>query len=442
MSIPFISQQKFTPGHPGPSSRLSYLSIKALLMVGLFAGALNPAHAQVIWSEEFDTGTALDDAVWSYDLGDSGWGNQELQEYTNSAENVRIEDGNLVITVKEDMGKFTSARVRTQDKLTFKYGTIEARIKVPNLADGLWPAFWTLGNNFGLVGWPYCGELDIMEMGSSAAISVGRINRRIGSAAHWDNDGSWASFSRSLDLVDDINDEFHVFSMDWTPERITTYIDGQQVWTFHIEIDTCASCSEFHNPHFIILNVAVGGTYTGLLGSDQITAAMPAQMQVDYIRIIDNGFTELGGSSLPEDEDVPGSQYSGSWYNDTQSGHGFSMEFGKTRTGAPLAIIYWYTYDTEGNPMFLVGSGEIDGNGLEIKFDSPRGMSYGEFDKDSVIREDGGIAYFEFSDESNGTFSYTPSDFTATNWGHTAIDSLPLVKLFGIPLTKTPGETK
>jgi len=118
------------------------------------------------------------------------------------------------------------------------------------------------------------------------------------------------------------------------------------------------------------------------------------------------------------------------------------MEFGETRTGDPLAIVYWYTYDTEGKPMFLVGSGQIDGNGVEVKFDSPRGMSYGEFDKDSVIREDGGTAYFEFSDENNGIFSYTPSDFTATNWGHTAIDSLPLVKLFGIPLTKTPSETK
>ena len=440
--MPFTITKKSVLSPLGLCSKLSNLSIKTLVTIGLFAGALNPAHAQVIWSEEFDTGTALDDAVWSYDLGDSGWGNQELQEYTNSAENVRIEDGNLVITVKEDMGKFTSARVRTQDKLTFKYGTIEARIKVPNLADGLWPAFWTLGNNFGLVGWPYCGELDIMEMGSSAAISVDRINRRIGSAAHWDNDGSWASFSRSLDLVDDINDEFHVFSMDWTPERITTYIDGQQVWTFHIEIDTCASCSEFHNPHFIILNMAVGGTYTGLLGSDQITAAMPAEMQVDYVRIIDNGFTELAGSSIPEDTYVPGSEYSGSWYNDTQSGHGFSMEFGETDDGSPLAIIYWYTYDTAGNPIFLVGSGEIDGSGLEVTFNSPNGMSYGVFDPESVERPDGGTAYFEFSDESNGTFSYTPSDFTATNWGHTAIDSLPLVKLFGIPMTKTPGEAK
>ena len=442
MSMPFTSPKKSMPPHPGLCSKLSNLSIKTLVTIGLFAGALTPAHAQLIWSEEFDTGTTLDDAVWSYDLGSSGWGNQELQEYTNSAENVRIEGGNLVITVQEEMGNFTSARVRTQDKLTFKYGTIEARIKVPNLADGLWPAFWTLGNNFSLVGWPRCGELDVMEMGSSAAISQGRINRRVGSAAHWDNDGNWASFSRSLDLVDDINDEFHVFSMDWTPERITTYIDGQLIWTYHIEINTCASCSEFHKPHFIILNMAVGGTYTGLLSSGQITAAMPAEMQVDYIRIIDNGFTELAGSSIPEDTYVPGSEYSGSWYNDEQSGHGFSMEFGETKAGVPLAIIYWYTYDTAGNPIFLVGSGEIDGSGLEVTFDSPRGMSYGEFDKDSIVREDGGTAYFEFSDENNGTFSYTPSDFTATNWGHTAIDSLPLVKLFGIPMTKTPSEVK
>ena len=410
------------------------LSIKNLAVIALLSSTITPALAEVIWSDEFDTGTALDSAVWSYDLGDHGWGNQELQEYTKDAENVRVEDGHLVITVKEESGHFTSARVRTQDKLTFKYGTIEARIKVPNLADGLWPAFWTLGNDFSLVGWPDCGELDIMEMGSSAAISLDRTNRRVGSAAHWDNNGNWASYSRSLDLENDINDEFHIFSMDWTPERITTYIDGQQIWTHHIRIDTCADCSEFHNPHFIILNMAVGGSYTGLLDSNQITAPMPAEMHVDYIRIIDNGFTELGGSSIPVDDYVPGSEYSGSWYNENQSGHGFSMEFGEL-DGSPMAIIYWYNYDTLGNPIFLVGSGSIVGNRVEIAFTSPVGMIYGDFDPSTMPspHNDGGTAIFEFSDRDNAIFSYTPSDFTAETWGHTAIESLPLVKLFAIP---------
>ena len=411
-------------------------------MIWLFAGAVNIAFGQVIWSDEFDTGTALDTRVWSYDLGASGWGNQELQEYTSNPENVRIENGNLVITVQEIKNgdadsSFTSARVRTQDKLTFKYGTIEARIKMPDLADGLWPAFWTLGNNFSQVGWPSCVELDIMEMGSSSAIAAGVINQRVGSAAHWDYQGSRAHYAQFLDTGSNLDDGFHIFTMNWTPERVTTYVDGRQIWTFHIKEGFCADCSEFHQPHFLILNVAVGGTYTGLLSASQITATTPAEMLIDYVRISDNGFTELGGSSIPGGIPGIGPEYSGSWYYPEQDGHGFSMEFGEQEDGPPLAVVYWYTYDNLGNPIFLVGNGEPDGNTLEVEFVSPYGMKYGEFDPATVVREDGGTARFEFADKDNAVFSYVPSDFSASTWGHTPIDSLPLVKLFTIPVSSS-----
>lgn len=412
-------------------------SRKTLLLALLFTGTGSTAFGQVIWSDEFDNGTSLDSKVWSYDLGAGGWGNQELQEYTSAPQNVRIENGNLVITVREtgadgnDSG-FTSARVRTEDKLTFQYGTIEARIRIPDLADGLWPAFWTMGNNFSRVGWPYCGELDIMEMGSSSAITAGVINRRVGSTAHWVSQGDWTNYSQSLDVTSDLNDGFHIFKMDWTPSQITTYVDGKLIWTYHIEQGFCADCSEFHQPHFILLNLAVGGNYTGLLDSSQITATTPAEMLIDYVRIYDNGFTKLGGSSLP-DEPVVGVEYSGSWFNPDQSGHGFSMEFGKSADGSPKAVVYWYTYDVLGNPIFLVGQGVPSENILELALISPHGMQYGEFDPDSVVREDGGTARLEFSDPDNATFSYIPSAFSASAWGHTNIDSLPLVKLFAIP---------
>lgn len=414
--------------------------LKSLLLILLFTGMGETAIAQMVWSDEFETGTALDSAVWSYDLGSSGWGNQELQNYTNDPENVRLEDGNLVINIRSTgegaAAKFTSARVRTQDKLTFKYGRIEARIKMPNLADGLWPAFWTLGNNFSEVGWPRCGELDIVEMGSGAAINLDSVNRRVGSTAHW-NSGGYVGYGQILDLAADINDEYHIFSMDWTPEKVTTYIDGQQIWTMRIQQDQCASCDEFHKPHFVILNVAVGGTYTGLFGAGGITAEIPAEMLVDYVRIYDNGYTELGGSSVP-DEPVPGQEYSGSWYNPDQSGHGFSMEFGKAADESPLAVIYWYTYDSLGNPIFQIGNGALDGSTLQVQFESPYGMKYGEFDPDSVVREYGGTGTFTFSDANNGVFSYTPSEFSTTTWGHiTPIDSLPLTKIFAIPVSST-----
>ena len=132
-----------------------------------------------------------------------------------------------------------------------------------------------------------------------------------------------------------------------------------------------------------------------------------------------------------------GPAHSGSWYNSEQSGHGFSIEFGVTPSGAPLAIVYWYIYDDLGNPIFMTGTGSPVGNTVEIAFKSPVGMQYGVFDPDSVDRPDGGTAVFEFMGRDNAVFSYTPSDFSNTEWGHTTpIEALPLTKLFGIPADK------
>ena len=276
-------------------------------LVWLFGALLLAAplavNAQVIWSEEFDTGSAPDAAVWSYDLGAGGWGNSELQEYTSDPANVRVEGGQLVITAQEQVlrgnrRKFTSARIRTEDKLTVQYGTIEARIMVPDLADGLWPAFWTLGNNFADVGWPASGELDVMEMGSEAAIQAGVVNRRVGSTAHWEHGGGYAGYGLTYDYPTDINGTWRTFRMEWTPDLISTYIDGTWIWSIDISSGSCTDCEEFHQPHFIILNLAVGGSYTGLFRASDITAPIPAEYRVDWVRISDNGHTILGGSSI------------------------------------------------------------------------------------------------------------------------------------------------
>ncbi len=131
-----------------------------------------------------------------------------------------------------------------------------------------------------------------------------------------------------------------------------------------------------------------------------------------------------------------GPAHSGSWFNTTQDGHGFSIEFGEI-DGDPLAIVYWYTYDSDGNPIFMVGTGEPDGQEVVITFDSPTGMKYGEFNSVPYPRDVGGVAVFNFSDRDNATFSYTPSAFSETTWGHTTpIENLPLVKIFGIPADK------
>lgn len=430
------------------NSKLSNQSRKTLLSLILIGSCVSsgPASAQLLWSDEFDTGVAPDPAFWSYDLGATGWGNQELQEYTEDLENARVMEGNLVISARETQAgaspaKFSSARLRTQDKVMFKYGTIEARIKVPDIANGLWPAFWTLGSNFGQVGWPDCGELDILEMGWRDAVRDGVVNRWLSSAAHWESGGGYAFFGRTYNqqLIESSNlgDDYHLFSMNWTPNTITTYLDGRELWTMDISAGNCADCEELHQPHFMILNLAVGGTFTGRFTDDQITAKLPAEMKVDYVRIYDNGFTELSGTGVEPDPKIIGPAHSGTWYQPSQSGHGFSMEFGQTADGTPLAVVYWYTYDNEGSPIFMLGTGTPEEDRVSITFQSPVGMVFGEFDPGSVTSEDGGSAVIRFSDRDNGVFNYTPSEFTINQWGHSAIVDLPLVKLFGIDAAKS-----
>jgi len=426
------------------SASALFMSNATLAALALLLAQGASAQGQLLWSDEFDSGARPDSEIWSYDIGtgNNGWGNWELQEYTDSLDNARIEDGNLVITVREkrvgaNRTGFTSARLRTENKLMFQYGYIEARIKMPDLRNGLWPAFWTLGNNFSEVGWPACGELDIMEMGWRDAIRDGLVNRWVSSAAHWQHQGGHAVFGRTyspgLTEPADLNGEYQLFSMDWTPDRVTTYLNGRQLWTMDIRPASCTDCQELHQPHFIILNVAVGGTYPNIQHPNQVTAPLPAEMRVDYVRIYDNGHTQLSGTGLENTPPPIGPAHSGSWYQPLQDGHGFSLEFGQQSNGTPRAVAYWYTYDDSGNPIFMLGTGAIEANRVTINFVSPVGMVYGEFDPDSVVRENGGIGVFEFSDRDNGSFSYTPSEFTATAWGHTAIEDLPIKKLFGIP---------
>ena len=266
----------------------------------------------LVWNDEFDAGPTLDPVIWSYDLGDGcasgicGWGNAEFQLYTQDPANVRVEGGELIITALRDTSggpsnpTFTSARVKTKDKLAIRYGTIEARILLPDLADGLWPAFWTLGQNIDSVGWPACGEIDIFEMGSAGAIAEGVVNRRVASTAHWDNDGEYAGYGLTYTSPTDLDGTYHVYRMEWTPDEISTYIDGTWIWTIDISDPASFSGEEFHLPQFLLLNLAVGGTYTGITGDrNDISAPFPAEYRVDWIRVYDNGFTTLTGSGAP-----------------------------------------------------------------------------------------------------------------------------------------------
>ena len=275
--------------------------MKMALLYGIILISISSYSQQLLWSEEFNTGSVPDSDIWSYDTGSSGWGNAELQNYTTSSSNVKVENGNLVITAIKSGNNISSGRIKTIDKFHFKYGTVEARIQTPDLENGLWPAFWLMGNNYSQVGWPLCGEIDVMEMGSASAISDGVINRRVSSAAHWHPQGDYPqyTYSDTRTQPSDIDGTYVIYRMQWTPTYVSTFINGQQIWTMDI---SGSDEFMFRESFFFILNLAVGGNYPQIWNRSQITALngsnnYQAEYKVDYIRLYDNGYTELGGTS-------------------------------------------------------------------------------------------------------------------------------------------------
>jgi beta-glucanase (GH16 family) len=246
--------------------------------------------------DEFN-GDSIDSATWTYDVGGKGFGNGQLEYDTARRENSYIENGNLVIEARrEDYfgNSFTSARMLTQGRFAFKYGSLEARIKVPDTADGLWPAFWMLGNNFPAIDWPKSGEVDILEIGGKAGIAQGLQRRKINCAMHFSDAGGQKGIHDAwLDAPVDLNLDYHLYKISWTPGYMKFYLDGVEYRSWDITAD---HLREFHQPFFLILNIAVGGwnhSYTGISSPGAVTASFPAKMYVDWIRLSDNPHTKL-----------------------------------------------------------------------------------------------------------------------------------------------------
>jgi beta-glucanase (GH16 family) len=265
-----------------------------------------------VWSDEFD-GPEIDKTTWIHDVGGWGFGNGQFEYDTASSKNSYIENGSLVIkAIRENYfgNEFTSARLQTQGRFAFKYGTLEARIQLPDTADGLWPAFWLLGNNFPGVMWPESGEVDIVEAGSKDGITDGKQNERINCALHYDmvNDGlyddatkrsdvAWDDSSNIVPGLVDLSADYHRYRVEWTPTDMTFYLDDVPFGTWNIEAE---HFSEFHQPQFPILNLAIGGwdpSYTGVYSPAGVTAlpaaGSTAEMKVDWIRLEDNAYTEV-----------------------------------------------------------------------------------------------------------------------------------------------------
>lgn len=232
------------------------------------AAAGNLPGYRLVWADEFNQNT-IDTTNWNFEVGGQGWGNHEQEYY--QARNATISNGNLVITGKKEQvgaNPYTSTRMTTQGKQEFLYGRIEARIQIP-VAQGFWPAFWMLGSNINKVGWPACGEIDIME----------HINTedRLYGTVHWDNNGH----VQNGDTLQLVPAGFHVYAVDWDAQAIRWYIDNTKYHEVNIA-NGINSTEELHQPFFILLNFALGGDWPGQVVDD---SKLPASMLVDYVRV-------------------------------------------------------------------------------------------------------------------------------------------------------------
>lgn len=228
----------------------------------------------LIFAEEFNYSGAPDDSKWTYDTGAGGWGNNESQHYTTRPENVIVENGMLKITARKEAyegASYTSARLKTQGKFAFTYGKVEVRAKLPE-GGGTWPAIWMLGSNISSVGWPASGEIDIME-------HVGNNPGKIISAIHTPSSHGNTQ-NKAVTTVEDPASEFHVYAMEWTPEKLEFSIDGDIHYTYNPATKN-SSTWPFDADQFIILNIAVGGTLGGKIDPDFNSGTMV----VDYVRV-------------------------------------------------------------------------------------------------------------------------------------------------------------
>jgi len=267
------------------ASLASGLALAAFASFCTLHAADGPVGRQVVWADEFDQadGSAPDPAKWVHDLGGGGWGNNELQSYTDRRVNSRVEGGHLVIEARQEpftgrdgrAREYTSARLKTKGKASWTGGRIEARIQVPR-GQGIWPAFWMLGNEIDSARWPACGEIDVME-------AIGREPNTVHGTVHGPGYSGGKGIGGKLDLPGQaLADAFHLYAIEWEPDRIRWLFDDQVYFTLTRDQLPAGTTWVFDRPHFLLLNLAVGGNWPG---KPDATTQLPQRLLVDYVRV-------------------------------------------------------------------------------------------------------------------------------------------------------------
>jgi len=271
------------------SPSIAFVVLITVFHTGGAALAQSTRPWRMVWADEFDgsAGSSPDRTKWNYDIGNGGpfnlgWGNNERQNYTNSTRNVFLDgNGHLVIRVLRENGSYTSGRVKTQDKFSLVYGKVEARIRIP-YAQGIWPAFWLLGANCRVVAWPTCGEVDIME---NFGVQSGDGSRTHGALQGPGYAGTGITKTYELPNGRRFANDFHTFSIDWRPDSIEFFVDGNSYMEATPKSLPGGSLWVFNRAEFfMILNLAVGG-YPAPVGYPDSTTTVPQEMVVDYVRV-------------------------------------------------------------------------------------------------------------------------------------------------------------
>jgi beta-glucanase (GH16 family) len=380
----------------------------------------------LLWCDDF-TGKTLDTTKWNYELHDPGWVNNELQSYTNSSKNTYVKDGNLVIqpikTVDEATGNvsYTSGRINTQNKVDFKYGKVEVRAKLP-IGQGIWPAIWMMPTDDNLYdGWPKCGEIDIMEL-------LGHNTSKVYQTLHYGKNSTDVQSQGTKTLTNgDFSSDYHVFSVEWDPDKISFFVDGELTktiakWYTGTEgVGIITYPAPFDQNFYVILNIAVGGNWPG--NPDTTTDFTKAKMLVDYVKIYqkasyDENVTMPETSVTLRDPDANGNYIKNSDFSEEEVLDDTAGWFLQTMNGGDAAAAIadhtmTITTKNEGTVDYAIqamqaGIPLAKGGQYRITFDAKA-----EADRSVVLRLDGpDYNYLKYMEDQTANLTTTYKTYT------------------------------